>query len=74
MVQYAINATGTFYPLSFVPTTLSLSESSSSFTEGNNFAVNEIFRIQSDHMIPVGEHDIIIVASKVTMQEFMHII
>ena len=63
-VQYTDTAMGNFYPLNFIPTAMSLSESSSSFTVGNSFAVNEIFRIQIEHMVPAGQHIIRVVASK----------
>lgn len=48
----------------FVPLSIHLDETSSSFTTGNTFALNEIFQIVIEFPVPRGENDIQVVASE----------
>lgn len=48
----------------FISLTAHVQDSSSAFTVGNSFAINEVFQILLELPVPSGENDIRIVVSK----------
>ncbi len=54
---------GVFVTQDFLPIVEDLTQSSSTFTEGRKLVINEVFQMQLESPVPIGEHEIKVVAS-----------